>query len=169
MIWGGIIVHSEIRRLIYSVWNNEEVPHQWKVSLIVPVHTKGDKSDCRNITVISYIQNFIKCCSVRANPTCRQKYCGQSMWIFTEYITSDHIFCIYQIQWALESRTVWFSNNLKLEQKIWFETQIKIWKLNHEHGIAQHHAACATVSQQIRTRLVECCWLVCTSVCPVLP
>jgi hypothetical protein len=40
------------------------------------------------------------------------------------------------IQWTLELRTVWCSNNLKLEQKIWgkfgFETQTKTRKSNKE-------------------------------------
>ena len=58
------------------------------------------------------------------------------------------------------------SNGLILEQlgtqtknfrKVWFETRIKIRKLNHERGIAQHRAAHATVSQQKGTQLVECC------------
>jgi hypothetical protein len=70
------------------------------------------------------------------------------------------------------------SNGLILEQlktrtknsrKIRFETRIKIRKSNHERGIAQRRAAHATVSQQIRTRLVECCWSVCASARPVLP
>jgi len=57
----------------------------------------------------------------------------------------------------------------KNSRKIQFETQIKIQKSNHECGIAQHRAAHATVSQQIRTWLVECCWSVCASARPVLP
>ena len=61
----------------------------------------------------------------------------------------------------LETRT----KNLR---KIRFETRIKIRKLNHEHAIAQHRAAHATVSQQIRMWLVECCWSVCASAHPVL-
>jgi len=56
------------------------------------------------------------------------------------------------------------SNSLMLEQleprtknsrKIRFETRIKIRKSNHERGIAQHRAAHATVSQQIRTQLAD--------------
>jgi ABC-type transport system involved in cytochrome bd biosynthesis fused ATPase/permease subunit len=62
----------------------------------------------------------------------------------------------------LETRT-------KCSRKIRFETRTIIRKSNHEHGIAQHRAAHATVSQRIRTRLVECCWSVCASVRPVLP
>jgi len=61
----------------------------------------------------------------------------------------------------LETRT-------KNSRKIRFETWIKIRKSNYERGIAQHRAAHATVRQQIRTRLVECCWSVCTSARPVL-
>jgi hypothetical protein len=34
---GGETLYSEIHRLIYSsIWNNEELPQQWKESIIVP-------------------------------------------------------------------------------------------------------------------------------------
>jgi hypothetical protein len=29
-------------------WNTEELPDQWKESVIVPIHKKGDKTDCSN-------------------------------------------------------------------------------------------------------------------------
>jgi hypothetical protein len=35
---------SSIHKLINSVWNKEELPDQRKVSIIVPVHMKGDKT-----------------------------------------------------------------------------------------------------------------------------
>jgi hypothetical protein len=35
---------SEIHRLICSIWNKEELPQQWKESIIVPIHKKGDKT-----------------------------------------------------------------------------------------------------------------------------
>jgi hypothetical protein len=35
---GGEILCSEIHKLIDSIWNKEEVPYQWKESIIVPVH-----------------------------------------------------------------------------------------------------------------------------------
>jgi hypothetical protein len=40
----GEILLSEIHKLINSVWNKEELPDQWKESIIVPVHKKGDKT-----------------------------------------------------------------------------------------------------------------------------
>ena len=62
-----------------------------------------------------------------------------------------------------------FDARKKKSRKIRFETRIKIRKSNQECGIAQQRAAHATVSQQIRTRLGECCWSVCASARPVLP
>jgi hypothetical protein len=38
---GGEILLSEIHKLINSVWNKEELPDQWKESIIVPIHKKG--------------------------------------------------------------------------------------------------------------------------------
>jgi hypothetical protein len=42
--WGNEL-HSEIHKLINSVWSKEELPQQWKESIIVPVYEKGDKID----------------------------------------------------------------------------------------------------------------------------
>jgi hypothetical protein len=45
---GGEILLSAIHKLINSDWDKEELPDQWKESIIVPVHKKGDKTDCNN-------------------------------------------------------------------------------------------------------------------------
>jgi len=42
---GGRTVHCEIRKLIISIWNKEELPEEWKESIIVPIYKKGDKKD----------------------------------------------------------------------------------------------------------------------------
>ena len=36
------------RGLIISIWNKEEMPEEWKESIIVPIHKKGDKTDFGN-------------------------------------------------------------------------------------------------------------------------
>jgi hypothetical protein len=41
----GEMLLSTIHKLINSVWNKEELLDQWKESVIVPVHKKGDKTD----------------------------------------------------------------------------------------------------------------------------
>jgi hypothetical protein len=33
----GEALYSEIHRLICSIWNKEELPQQWKESIIVPI------------------------------------------------------------------------------------------------------------------------------------
>jgi hypothetical protein len=45
---GGETLCSEIHRLICCIWNKEELPQQWKESIIVPIYTKDDKTDCNN-------------------------------------------------------------------------------------------------------------------------
>jgi hypothetical protein len=35
---GGEKLCSEIHRLICSIWNLEELPQQWKESIIIPIH-----------------------------------------------------------------------------------------------------------------------------------
>jgi hypothetical protein len=47
-------LRSEIHKLIKLIWN-EELPHQWKESIVVPVHKKGDKTDCSNYRGISLL------------------------------------------------------------------------------------------------------------------
>jgi hypothetical protein len=43
---GGETLHFEIHKLIKLIWNKEELPHQWKESIVVPIHKKGDKTEC---------------------------------------------------------------------------------------------------------------------------
>jgi hypothetical protein len=40
---GGETLCSEIHKLICSIWN-EELPQQWKESIIVPIHKNCDKT-----------------------------------------------------------------------------------------------------------------------------
>jgi hypothetical protein len=40
---GDEILKSEIHKLINSIWNNEELPDQWKGSIIVLITKRGTK------------------------------------------------------------------------------------------------------------------------------
>jgi hypothetical protein len=55
-----IISLSVIHKLINSVRNKEELPGQWKESIIVPIHKKGDKTDCNNYHGISLLTTSYK-------------------------------------------------------------------------------------------------------------
>jgi hypothetical protein len=81
---GGTTLHSEIQKLINSVRKKEEMPEEWKWWIIVPIHKKGDKTDCsmtkqivamiRHITLVSYMKNFIQHPAVKFNSICRGNY-----------------------------------------------------------------------------------------------
>ena len=38
-------LYEEILKLIVLIWNKEELPQEWKESIIVPIHKKGDRMD----------------------------------------------------------------------------------------------------------------------------
>jgi hypothetical protein len=57
---GGETLRSEIRKLIKLIWNKEELPHQWKESIVVPVHKKGDETDCSNYRDILLLSTSYK-------------------------------------------------------------------------------------------------------------
>ena len=42
---GGRTVHYQIHKLVVSIWNKEELPEEWKESIIVPIYKKGDKTE----------------------------------------------------------------------------------------------------------------------------
>jgi len=53
-------IHSEIHKVINSIWNNEELPEEWKGSVIVPIYKNGDKTDCSNYRGISLLSAMYK-------------------------------------------------------------------------------------------------------------
>jgi hypothetical protein len=52
---GGEILRSEIHKLIKLIWNKEELSHQWKERIAVPIHKKGDDTDCSNYRGLSLL------------------------------------------------------------------------------------------------------------------
>jgi hypothetical protein len=50
---GGQRLRSKIHKLINSIL--EKLPERWKESIIVPVHKKGDKTECSNYRGISML------------------------------------------------------------------------------------------------------------------
>jgi hypothetical protein len=51
---------QRVHELICSNWNKEGLPQQWKESIIILIHKKGDKTDCNNYRGISFLSTAYK-------------------------------------------------------------------------------------------------------------
>jgi hypothetical protein len=98
---GGKTLYSEIHTLICSIWNEEELPQQWKESIIVLIYKKGDKTDCNNYRGISLLSTAYTILSnillARLTPYVNE-ITGDHQYGFHRYrSTTDQIFYILQI------------------------------------------------------------------------
>jgi hypothetical protein len=90
-----------IHKLITSIWNKEEMPDQWKESIIVPIHKMGDKTDCINYHGISLISISYKILSkiplLQLSPYVDEIIGDHQCGFRCNISTTDQIFCIPQI------------------------------------------------------------------------
>ena len=42
---GGSTIRCAIHKINIAIWNKKELPGEWKMSIIVPIHEKVDKTD----------------------------------------------------------------------------------------------------------------------------
>ena len=56
----GRTIRSEIHEIIYSIYNKDELPQEWKGLIIVPVYKKSNKRDCSNYRDISLVSTMYK-------------------------------------------------------------------------------------------------------------
>ena len=89
---------SEIHKLIISIWYKGELPEEWKESIIVPIHKKGDKTDCNNYRGISLLPTTYTILSnmllSRLIPYAEEIMGDHQCGFRRNRSTTDHIFCI---------------------------------------------------------------------------
>jgi hypothetical protein len=92
---------SEVHRLICSIWNKEELPQQWKESVIVPIHKKNNKTDCNNYQGISLLSTAYKIlCNIllaRLTPYVHEIIWDHQCGSHHNTYTTNQIFYIWQI------------------------------------------------------------------------
>ena len=98
---GGRTIRCAIHKLIISIWNKEELPEEWKGSIIVPIHKEGDKTECNNYRGISLLPTTYKILSnillSRLIPYAEDVIEDHQCGFRRNRSTTDHIFCIQQI------------------------------------------------------------------------
>ena len=91
----------EICKLITSIWKKEKLPEEWKESIIVPIHKKGDKTDFNNYRGISLLPTTYKILSnivlSRLIPYAKRIIRDHQCGFQCTKSTIDHIFCIRQV------------------------------------------------------------------------
>jgi hypothetical protein len=90
----GEILLSAIHKLTNSVRNKEELPDQWKESIIVPVHKKGGMSLLS--TSYKMLSNILLS---RLSPNIDEIIGDRQCRFERNRSTTDKIFCICQIFW----------------------------------------------------------------------
>jgi hypothetical protein len=98
---GGSTTCCAIHKLIISVWNKEELPEDWKESIMVPIYKKGDKTDCNNYRKKSILPTTYKLLSnilLSRLISYAEEIKGDHEGGFRcNRSTTYHIFCIRQI------------------------------------------------------------------------
>ena len=91
---GGRTICYEIRKLIISIWNKEELPEE----SIVPIYEKGKKTDCSNYRGISLLPTTYKILSnillSRLTPYAEEIIGDHQCGFRCNRAATDHIFCI---------------------------------------------------------------------------
>ena len=113
---GGGTICGEIHKLITSIWKKEKLPEEWKESIIVPIHKKGDKTDCNNYRGLSLLRTTYKILSnillSRLTPYAKEIIGDHQCGFQRNRSTIDHIFCIRQIlekKWEYNEEVYQFS------------------------------------------------------------
>jgi len=98
---GGTKTRCEIHKLIISIWNKEELPEEWKVSIILPIYKKGDKTQCSNYRGISLLPTTYKILLnillSKLVPYAEEITGDHQCGFRRSSSTTDHISCIRQI------------------------------------------------------------------------
>ena len=98
---GGRTIRCAIHKLIIFISNKEELPEEWKESIIVPIHKKWDKTDSNNYRGISLLPTTYKILSKnllsRLIPYAEEVTGDHQCGFRHKRSTSDHIFCIHQV------------------------------------------------------------------------
>ncbi len=82
-------------------WNKGELSEEWKKSIFVPIHKKGDKTDCNNYRGISLLPTTYKILSnillSRLTPYAEEIIGYHQCGFRCNRSATDHVFCIRQM------------------------------------------------------------------------
>ena len=98
---GGRTIRCEFHKHVNSIWNKEELPEDWKELIIVPLDTKGDKTDCssyRGVVILSTTYKSLSKILLSRLTSYAEEIVGYHQCGFRrKRPTAGHIFCVRKI------------------------------------------------------------------------
>jgi hypothetical protein len=99
--YGGEKLWDLIHELISNIWEQEEMPKEWSVAIIHPIHKKNDKTNCSNYRGISLLnvtyKVMAKIIAKRLTPYTEEILGDYQCGFRKTRTTTDHIFALRNI------------------------------------------------------------------------
>ena len=139
---GGDVLWNGIHELIVHIWNNEIIPEEWKLAVIVPIYKKGDKMDCANYRGISLLNTTYKVFAYvlyqRLLPYAEENIGEYQCGFRNDRSTTDQLFVIRQIMEKCREFNV-ETHHLFVDFKAAYDSVIreKLWRTMEEFGFPE--------------------------------
>jgi hypothetical protein len=137
---GGNALCMEMHELVTRIWNDEELPEEWRTSIMCPLYKKGDKLECGNYRGIALLNTAYK---IFAN-ILYKRFLPYSESNVGEYqggfrvgrSTTDQLFSIRQILEKCKEYNV-ETHHLFVDFKAAYDSvnRRKLWRVMEEFGI----------------------------------
>jgi len=74
-----------MNELVRQIWEEERIPEEWKETIIVPIHKRGDRDRCKNYRGIALgnaaYKILLNIILGKIKPYIEKSYGGLSEWI----------------------------------------------------------------------------------------
>ena len=137
---GGNALCMEMHELIKRIWNAEELPEEWKTSIICPLYKKGDKLECGNYRGISLLniayKIFANILFKRLHPYMESTVGEYQGGFRVGRSTTDQLFSIRQILEKCKEYNVEI-HQLFVDFKAAYDSvnRKKLWRVMEEFGV----------------------------------
>lgn len=137
---GGNALCMEMHGLIVRIWNGEELPEEWKTSILCPLYKKGDKLECGNHRGIALLniayKIFANILYKRLLPYVESIVGEYQCGFRVGRSTSDQLFNIRQILEKCKEYNVEI-HQLFVDFKAAYDSVIRrmLWRVMEEFGI----------------------------------
>src|ERR1700733_229235 len=139
---GGDCSTEMLHTLYYQIYRSKECPKDWGKAIIVPIHKKGDKTECNNYRAISLLsipgKVYTKVIQQRLRRYVEQAMSEEQAGFRKGRSTINQIFVIRQIsEKYIEKNRTLYNNFIDYKQAFDSVWQEGLWRTLRYHGIPE--------------------------------